>query len=377
MTPERLSEIIGRFAQVRVAVIGDFFLDKYLDVDPALVEVSLETGKAAHQVVRIRHSPGAAGTVVSNLAALECGTMYAVGFTGDDGESYDLRRDLAAMRCNTEHLIRVPQRMTPTYLKPRDATDPSLAGEHSRYDTKNRATTTRETEDRLIDSLDALLPEDAGSGAGAIDALIVADQVEEEDCGVITARVAEAIADRAQRVGRWELGVGRRRAGALPTPNPRLPTRVIFWADSRRRIRQFRNVIIKPNQFEAVGWENPPPDAAVRTSELVKAVRRLRDKTQAPIVVTQGAAGMLVSDPQMTLVPGVRVEGPIDPTGAGDSATAGTVLALAAGATLPEAALVGNLVASITVQQLATTGVARPGQLPPRLAMWLDQLVQE
>jgi sugar/nucleoside kinase (ribokinase family) len=82
---------------------------------------------------------------------------------------------------------------------------------------------------------------------------------------------------------------------------------------------------------------------------------------------------MLVSDPEMTLVPGVRVEGPLDPTGAGDSATAGAVLALAAGATLPEAALVGNLVASITVQQLATTGTARPEELAPRLALWTTQ----
>ena len=80
-----------------------------------------------------------------------------------------------------------------------------------------------------------------------------------------------------------------------------------------------------------------------------------------------------MSDPEPTLVPGVRVEGPIDSTGAGDSATAGAVLALAAGATCPEAALVGNLVASITVQQLATTGTAQPDELPPRLALWARQ----
>ena len=70
MTPERLDQIIARFAQARIAVIGDFFLDKYLDVDPRLAEKSLETGKTCHQVTRIRHSPGAAGTVVSNFSAL-------------------------------------------------------------------------------------------------------------------------------------------------------------------------------------------------------------------------------------------------------------------------------------------------------------------
>jgi len=346
MTPERLAEIVARFPQIRIAVIGDFFLDKYLDIDPGLAEVSLETGKTCHQVTRIRHSPGAAGTVVSNLSALGTGTLYAIGFTGDDGESYDLRRDLAAMRCSTEHLIWDPERMTPTYLKPRDKTDPSLAGEHNRYDTKNRLFTTAEVQQKLVASVDALLPQ--------LDALILADQVEEKDCGVITARVAAAIADRAP-----------------------VTAKVVFWADSRRRIRQFRNVIIKPNQFEAVGWESPPPDASVRMGELVKAVRRLREEIGAPIVATRGAEGMVVSDPTITLVPGVRVEGPTDPTGAGDSATAGTVLALAAGAILPEAALVGNLVASITVQQLATTGVARPDELAPRLRLWLDRVAGE
>lgn len=385
LTPQRLQAIIAGFSQARIAVIGDFFLDKYLDIDPRLAEVSLETGKTCHQVTRIRHSPGAAGTVVSNLAALGTGTLHAIGFTGDDGESYDLRKGLAAMRCHTEHLFCDAARMTPTYLKPRDQADPSLAGEHSRYDTKNRLLTTDEAQDRLIASLDALLPQ--------LDAVIVADQVEEKDCGVITTRVAEAIAERARRVGRG-LGVAGQGAGGrdtsaeplpsplsplpsssrpqLLTPNSQLPS-VLFWADSRRRIGQFRSVIVKPNQFEAVGWENAPPDASVGIDELVRAVTRLREQNGAPVVATRGPEGMLVSDPEPTLVPGVRVPGPIDSTGAGDSATAGTVLALAAGATLPEAAVVGNLVASITVQQLATTGVARPDQLLPRLAMWREQ----
>ena len=57
---ERLAQLIGRFHRLRIAVVGDFFLDKYLDVDPALAELSIETGKTAHQVAAVRHSPGAA-----------------------------------------------------------------------------------------------------------------------------------------------------------------------------------------------------------------------------------------------------------------------------------------------------------------------------
>ncbi len=332
----RLAELMGRFGRLRIAVVGDFFLDKYLDVDPAIAETSIETGKTAHQVAAVRHSPGAAGTVVANLAALGAGELHAVGFTGDDGESYDLRKDLAALGCSTDRLHVEAGRMTPTYLKPRDSSVSGLSGEHNRYDTKNRTPTGRETQRRIVRALDELLPR--------IDALVALDQVDEEGCGVITPLVVEALAERAER-------------------HPK----VVFWADSRRRIRCFRRVIIKPNQFEAVGIVDQTPDKTVELDRLCAAVAELRREIGGPICATRGAEGMLVSDPQPTLVPGVRVDGPTDPTGAGDSATAGAVMALAAGAALPEAALIGNLVASITVGQLSTTGTARPEQLPPRL----------
>jgi bifunctional ADP-heptose synthase (sugar kinase/adenylyltransferase) len=342
MTCERLGELVRGFAHARIAVVGDFFLDKYLEIDPALAERSIETGKIAHQVAAVRSSPGAAGTVVANLAALGAVSLFAVGFSGDDGEGYELRNGLRTLGCDTAHLHVAPERMTPTYLKPRDAGDPTLAGEHSRYDTKNRRPTPEAIQRKTIESLDALL--------AGVDAVIVSDQVEEADCGVVTARLRDALAQRAE---------------CCP--------HVIFWADSRRRIREFRRVIVKPNQFEAVGHETPGPDARVEPDELLAAMERLRAATGAPLCVTRGPAGMVVTDPEPTRVPGVRVEGPTDPTGAGDSATAGAVLALCSGATLPEAALVGNLVASITIEQLATTGTACPDQLAPRLELWRRQ----
>ena len=60
------------------------------------------------------------------------------------------------------------------------------------------------------------------------------------------------------------------------------------------------------------------------------------------------------------------VSGPIDPVGAGDSTSAGIACALAAGSTLEEAAAFGNLVASITIQQIGTTGTATPEQVRRR-----------
>jgi rfaE bifunctional protein kinase chain/domain len=342
LSQSRLAELLEKFPRARIAVVGDFFLDKYLDLEPALEETSVETGRAAHQVVDIRTFPGSAGTVMSNLAALGVGTLHAIGFRGNDGEGYDLEKGLRKLGCHTEHLHAVGDRHTPTYLKPRDRTDASLAGEHDRYDTKNRIPTSTATEDLLLQSI--------GAVTAQVDALMILDQVEEPNCGVVTGAV------RAQII---------RLASAHP--------QVLFWADSRRRIHDYRQVIIKPNQFEAVGREFPLPDEEIALEALLPSAQELREKAGAPVVITRGARGMLVSDPQWTEVPGVRVSGATDPTGAGDSVSAGMVTSLCAGAELAEAAVVANLVASITIEQLATTGVARPDQLPGRLERWQQQ----
>ena len=342
LSQERLAELVGRFGSQRIAVLGDFFLDKYLDVEPAIAEVSVESGKTAHQVVNVRVSPGAAGTVTGNLASLGPGALHAVGLVGDDGEGYDLRKSLQHIDCDTDHLHATAGRHTPQYLKPRDLGDISLAGEHERYDTKNRTPTPKDAELRVIESIDALLPE--------LDALVIQDQVEQSNCGVVTDAVRKALSDRARS-----------------HPN------VLFWADSRRRIREFLNIVIKPNQFEAVGKDDPVPGDEIPLAVLTREIVELRSRIGAPICATCGEHGMIVSDPELALAPGVRVEGETDTTGAGDSVTAGVVLALCAGAELPEAAVVGNLVASITVQQLATTGTARPEELAPRLDMWSKQ----
>jgi len=344
MTPERLDELIARFGECRIAVVGDFFLDKYLDTLPSLVEHSVESGQAAHQVTGIRTSAGVAGTVVNNLAGLGAGELLAIGAVGADGEAWDLRRCLESIGCRASHLHAFANLMTPTYLKPRDRTDPSLAGEHERYDTKNRGVMPQEVSRAVIASLESVLAE------GGVDAVIVADQVEEEDRGVVTGAVREALS----RLAREYPGV-------------------IFWVDSRIRIGRFRGLTIKPNQFEALGREFPRPGERVEVDEVVEALGGLREQVGAAVVVTLGERGMLVSDPKPQHVPGVELSGELDTTGAGDSATAGCVLGLAGGGTLVEAALVGNLVASITVQQLAETGTASPQQLRDRLRVWVSQ----
>ena len=55
-----------------------------------------------------------------------------------------------------------------------------------------------------------------------------------------------------------------------------------------------------------------------------------------------------------------------DIVGAGDSCSAGITCAMVSGATHEQAAAFGNLVASITIQQIGTTGTASPEQVRQR-----------
>lgn len=331
MTRARLKQLLDGFTRARVAVLGDFFVDHYLVIEPTLAEVSLETGLSAHQVVEVRCQPGAAGTVTNNLAALRVGRILALGVRGDDGLGYELRRGLAAGGVDTTHLHQLAGRFTPTYTKPL-VREPGGLRELNRLDLKNRAVTPPEAEEQVLASLSAL--------AGEIDALIVLDQVQEEDCGVVTRRVREAVA-------------------ALARSRPDLPV----LADSRVRIDRFREVSLKCNVHEAAGLSGEAEDQPLH--HLARAVSGRQGR---PCYVTLGAGGVLVADGREVVhLPAVPVSGQIDIVGAGDSFSASSAAALAAGASPVEAAQVGCLVASLTIQQLGTTGTASPAQVLARL----------
>ncbi len=339
---ERIIALIDRFSDVRTAVFGDFFLDKYLDVDPDLQETSVETGMPAHQVVGIRHAPGAAGTVVNNLAALGAKEIHAIGLIGDDGEGYELQRDLTRLGCLTQYLHVVPGRATPTYLKPRDIKHPGPTGEHPRYDTKNRTPLPEALANQLLQSLETVCTQ--------VDAVIVLDQVEEHDCGVVHSKTIDQLPELADRF-----------------------RRVQFWADSRSRIHRFRGVAVKCNRYEAVFGRAAADDTVLTFDRLHEAVERFRRQLSAPLLVSCGADGMLVYGDSLRRVPTVSVEGPIDPTGAGDSTMAGCALARAVGATWEEAALLGNLTASRTIRRLGTTGTCSRPELRLAVDAWFDQ----
>src|SRR6516165_2555811 len=119
LSEQSLQRILGNLPGLTIAVLGDLFLDRYLDIDPDLTEPSLETGLDAYQVVRVRVSPGAAGTVINNLAALGIKCVHAISVLGDDGEGFELRHALDGLHVvDQSSLVVTIDRRTPTYTKP-------------------------------------------------------------------------------------------------------------------------------------------------------------------------------------------------------------------------------------------------------------------
>jgi len=332
MDKQRLEEIFARFPQQTILVVGDFFLDKYLRIDPALGEVSLETSLEAHQVVEVRCSPGAAGTITNNLRAMEV-NVIGLGAIGDDGEGYELKRALKATGVDTARFVERSDRCTPTYAKPIYRDHDGQVREMDRFDSKNRQPPPPEVETELIERLRQIVPRVQG--------VIIADQVQEPNCGVITDNVREELAVLA---------------GMYPG--------TLFGADSRERIGQFRNVLIKPNAREATRALYPDREKEVNRAGLEACGTVLFRRNAKPVLLTMGANGILVFHAGGTAhVPACPVEEPIDIVGAGDSTMAGIVAALCSGADVCEAARVGTLAAAVTIRQLGTTGTASRAQM--------------
>lgn len=328
----RFQEITGRYASLRVAIVGDFCLDRYFDIDPARQEISIETGLPVHNIVRVRCQPGAAGTILNNLVALGIGHILPVGICGDDGEGFELRRSLEARNgADISHFIRSSERRTFTYTKPLVFEPGRAPVELSRLDIKNWSPTPAALQEQVCQAVREIAPH--------VDAIILLDQVDVADTGVITPKILEVVREVAAK-------------------NPNL----LIIADSRRGLKGYPPVYLKMNRAELSAMTGRGPDSV----EEVKAMTRaLADSHGKPIIVTMAERGIIGSAPGGIPVhrPALPLRGEIDIVGAGDSVTANLTAALAAGATIEEAIEFSVTASSIVIHQLGTTGTASPPEI--------------
>ena len=332
LSATRLESILAALPRLTIGLVGDLFLDRYLELQPR-GEISIETWLEAHQVVGVRNSPGALGTVMNNLAALGVGLLVPATVIGDDGHGYDLLREVRRLPLDTQNIVCAPDRLTPTYTKPMQPVGNDVR-ELNRLDLRTRAPLAPAVQEMLCQRLEVVWQ--------SSDGLIVLDQVNELNCGVVNESVREFLQGLSERN----------------------PSKLVF-VDSRQRLGDFSFGVLKGNRAELAAATGI--DSAADLPAIEGAALRLSSKTGRPVFCTLGELGTLVADSgRCSIAKGVPVSGPVDIVGAGDSATSGIVTALLCGASPLEAAAFGNLIASITIQQLGTTGTATPEQVRSR-----------
>lgn len=329
LTRERAAELLDSISAARVMLIGDFCLDAYWKCDMRLSELSRETPHFPLPVVSESYSAGGAGNVAANLAALQPAEIEILGAIGADWRGEMLKRALIQANVNPFGLIEAPDRITNAYIKPLRSGISSAVYEDPRIDFESRAPIPEWIEGQILARLDSF----------DFDALLVSDQMR---FGIVTDRIRERICEIGEGGGR-------------------------VIVDSRDRIGLYRNVIVKPNEIEAARAIRRSVQTAAEALECAEiAIQTLAERNAASAIVTLGEQGCLaLSGPGEAIVhcPARRVEPPVDIVGAGDTFLSCFGLAIASGASVPEAAQLATIASSVTVKKIGATGTASRSEI--------------
>ena len=303
--------------------MGDVCLDRWCRYELGFAEPSRETGIPRVAVVEVERTPGAAGTVASNLVALGAGHVSVIGVAGSDGHAHELRLALDERGIDAAGLVTDPRRLTFTYTK--------LINRQTGIEDLPRIDYVSSGD--LAPSVEREVLGRFESSAPRFDVILVSDQMELESGGVVTAALREAIAAFAREH----------------------PEKVV-WVDSRARPERFRSVLVKVNDDEAA--------AACKRLGIATDYQAMRRHVgHRTLILTKGCEGaVVVTESGERRVPAFPVENVVDICGAGDSFNAGASLALRLTRDAVAAARFGNLVASITVTK-SGTGTASPEEV--------------
>jgi rfaE bifunctional protein kinase chain/domain len=316
LTRERAKKLTGHFDGKRIVVLGDVMLDEF--IWGRVRRISPEAPVPVVEVERQTLALGGAGNVVSNLVALSA-SPSPLGIVGDDVDAGRLRAAFDRLGVSAEGLVVDAAR--PTTLKMRIIAHNQQV---VRADRESRAPIPEEVEDRIVARF--------LSQADGADALVISDY----NKGLLTKRLLSRT-----------LGPARER-GLIVCLDPKT-----------RSFTHYQPVtVITPNNQEAAEAAGAVIDDE---KSLVEAGRKLLDSIDCrAVLITRGEEGMTLfaEGGEVTHIPTVARE-VYDVTGAGDTVIATLALALAAGASLVEAAVLANHAAGVVVGKVGTATVTR------------------
>jgi D-glycero-beta-D-manno-heptose-7-phosphate kinase len=333
MSDNHLQDVLRALPGKRVLVAGDLMMDEY--IMGSVRRISPEAPVPVVEIQRRTHVPGGAANTAANVAGLG-GRPVLVGVVGQDPAGAHLREAVEKRGVCTDGLVVDADR--PTTTKTRIV---AHSQQVVRVDQEERAPLPRHTEDKLLRAAAACLEN--------VDACVVSDYAK----GVVSARFAEHLIASARRAGK--------------------PVVVDPKGTAYEKYRGA--TVVKPNVHEAGQVLNCEMDGI---AALLRAGRDLLALLEgSAVLITRGAQGMsLFLDGVQPLHIPAEARDVYDVTGAGDTVASTLGLALAAGASLTQAARLANRAAAVVVGKVGTTAVrlhdllgptpAREGELAAR-----------
>jgi len=314
---ERLNEIFDRMSQLKIAVVGDVMLDRYLwgDADRISPEAPVPIVKLERDEVRI----GGAANVADNLAVLGI-VPRLISVIGNDSAGEAFLEHSRELDLPTDLVIAISER--PTTVKTR------VIARHQqvcRIDEEDARELSEDESDAIMSRFASI--------AGEVDAVIISDYGK----GVVTKDIVQKIVEHCGNNGRW--------VTVDPKEN--------HW-------EYYRGVdLIKPNHHETARATGI--STATRVG-LERAGRALLDMTgSVTALITTGERGMSLFQNGHSEVKHLETMARevFDVTGAGDTVIAVATAALACGSSLIEAAIIANHAAGVVVAEVGTAAATR------------------
>ena len=322
----RLAKLVRSFREVRLLVLGDVVLDEYLWGDVA--RVSPEAPVPVVHLDRESQVLGGAGNVVRNVVALGASAAFCSA-VGDDRAGDRVLELLADLGVDAGGTVRVAGR--PTTRKTRVV---ARSQQIVRVDRETEEPLPAQAARGLLAALDRYAPR----AHGAV--------IEDYGKGTLAGATVRAAMRRRDAHG-----------GAIAV-------------DPKEDLAPYRGAsLVKPNLREAEAL------AGMRirgSADLAVAAERLRRKLGgAAVVVTLGAEGMALFDGDGARTVATPRREVFDVQGAGDTTIAALTLALRAGGSLLEAAVIANAAAGVVVGKIGTA-TASPDEVIAALPAALD-----
>jgi D-glycero-beta-D-manno-heptose-7-phosphate kinase len=322
---ERLLALVDSFHRVRVLAFIDLVADEF--VFGQISRVSREAPVLILDYDETRLVPGGGANAVHNIATLG-GRPLAVGLVGEDAAGRELLAQLRRAKVDVSAVLRSRSYRTPTKTRILAGGVHSAKQQVVRIDRKTRGPGDGEREAHaahLERAARALLPK----------AHVV--MVSDYDYGFITPEFGNALALEADGLSKKSV------------------------LDSRRALTAYRGFSsATPNEPEvetALGVRIGRDEATLERSG-----RGLLSKLRTTaLLVTRGSDGMALFEARRPTrhIPIFGTDEVADVTGAGDTVIAAYALALGAGASFYEAALLANYAGGIVVMKRGTATVSR------------------